>query len=118
MPRPETITFPFTFLLFPFLRSSVVSFFRCSSDPSFICRNSSFSAAKLLYYRHRQLDTLISLYVSDSIVSFILNRIVSIDPMTTPPTTIQQFPSLSNWIVDLSDRPLPCVNNYHITLKI
>ena len=52
-----------------------------------ICRNSSFSAAKFLYHRHRQLDTLFSLYVSDSIVSFILNRIESIDPTTTTTTT-------------------------------
>ena len=83
-----------------------------------ICRNPSFSVAKSLCHRCRQLVTLFSLYISDSIVSFILNRIVSINPKTTPTTTIQQFPSLTNWIVDLSDRPLPCVNNYHITLNI
>ena len=52
-----------------------------------ICRNSSFSAAKFFYHRHRQLDTLFSLYVYESIVSFILNRIESIDPKTTTKTT-------------------------------
>ena len=83
-----------------------------------ICGNPSSSMEKSLCHRRRQLDTPFSLYVSDSIVSFILNRIVSIDPMTTPTTTIQQFPSLTNVIVDVSDRPLPCVNNYHTTLNI
>ena len=52
-----------------------------------ICRNPSFSVAKSLCHKRWQLDTLFSLYVSDSIVSFILNRIVSIDPMTTTTTT-------------------------------
>ena len=28
------------------------------------------------------------------------------------------IPSLTNGIVDVSDCPLPCVNNYHITLNI
>ena len=28
------------------------------------------------------------------------------------------IPSSTNAIVDVSDRPLPCVNNYHITLNI
>ena len=128
-----------------------------------ISRNPSSSVAKLLCHRRRQLDMPFSLYVSDSIVSFILNRIVSIDLMTTTTTTIRQshhqpmglmmyqivlflvsiitisllifesnrinqfddnnsnnctIPSSTNGIVDVSDRPLPCVNNYHITLNI
>ena len=53
-----------------------------------ICRNPSFLSAKFLCHRRRQLDTLFSLYVSDSIVSFILNHIESIDSTTT--TTIRQ----------------------------
>ena len=52
-----------------------------------ICRNPSSSVAKSLCHRRRQLDTPFSLYVSDSIVSFILNRIESIDPTTTTTTT-------------------------------
>ena len=129
-----------------------------------ICRNPSSSVAKSLCHRRRQLDTPFSLYVSDSIVSFILNRIVSIDPMATTTATIGQshhqpmgllmyqivlflvsiitilllifesncidrsddnnntnnsrIPSSTNGIVDVSDRPLPCVNNYHITFNI
>ena len=51
-----------------------------------IYRNPIFLAAKFLCQRRRQLDTLFSLYVSDSVVSFILNRIVSIDSMTTTTT--------------------------------
>ena len=53
-----------------------------------ICRNPSFLAAKFLCHRRRQLDTLFSLYVSDSIVSFILNQIKLIDLTTTATTTI------------------------------
>ena len=52
-----------------------------------ICRNPSFLATKFLCHRRQKLDTLFSLYVSDSIVSFILTRIESIDSTTTTTTT-------------------------------
>ena len=56
-----------------------------------IYRNPSSLVAKSLWHRRQQLDTPFSLlYASDSIVYFLLNRIVSIDPMTTTTTTIRQ----------------------------
>ena len=78
-----------------------------------ICRNPFFSDEKFLCHRRRQLDTLFSLYVSDAIVSFILNQIDRSDNNNNNST----IPSSIDERIVKSDRPLCFANNYHTTLN-
>ena len=84
-----------------------------------ICCNSSFLVAKFLCHRRWQLETLFSLYISDAIVSLIVNQILSINSTTTTTTTIQQshHQSMSGLSNVKSDRPLCFANDYRTTLN-